>query len=159
MMSKQEAIEQIGDDEDWEDLLDGRFLRGVDIGDSRPTVTIEHIWKEKVRKKKCVIVRMKGADREWKLNYTNLFCLSLMFGPKAKKWVKHRVTLCAEMQTSFGKTKPAIRVYGSPELKEPIQAYKDLGGEYIIKRTLHPTGKANGGPPTSRSATGPGGAP
>jgi hypothetical protein len=145
-MGKRDDIEQISDDEDWEDLLDSRFLRGVDIGDRRPTVTIERIWKERVRKKRCVIIRMKGAEREWKVNYTNLFLLSLMFGSKPKKWVGRRVTLCAPIQTSFGKTKPAIRVYGSPELKEPIQAYKDLG-EYIIKRTLHPT--KNGG--SSRS--------
>ena len=147
---KEGAIEEIGPDDDWEVLFPGEFLRGVDIDGHRPTVKIARLYRKTVRGKKHPVAELEGKDRKWKINFTNGLCMATMFGPKAKKWVGKRVTLCAEMVTAFGKTKPAIRVYGSPEIDKEIEVYKDLGDFAPIRRTLKPT-KRNGGPSTSRS--------
>jgi hypothetical protein len=148
---KEGAIEPVGDD--WELLFPGEFLRGIDIEGKRPTVKIVKLYRRTVRGKKHPIAELEGKDRKWKINFTNGLCLFEMFGKNPKQWVGRRVTLCTETVRAFGKTQPAIRVYGSPELDREIKVYKDLG-EHEIKRTLHRTG--NGTPPTQRQPGGEG---
>lgn len=153
---KEGAIQEIGEDDDWEKLYPGEYLRGIDIDGKRPTVKIVRMYRKMVRGKYHPIAELEGKERKWKLNYTNGLCLAKMFGPKAKRdWVGKRVTLCTEI-VKVGKKPPgpAIRVYGSPEIGREIEVYKELDPWPAIRRTLKPT-KRNGGPPTSRSKEDP----
>jgi hypothetical protein len=154
--TKEGAIDEIGQDDDWEVLYPGEYLRGADIVGHRPTVKIVRVYRKTIRGKKYPVAELEGKERKWKINFTNGFCLYKMFGPKPKRhWVGRSVTLCTELVDAFGRgPKPAIRVYGSPEIDKEIQVYKDLGGDFgAIRRTMKPT-KRNGGPPTSRSPEG-----
>jgi hypothetical protein len=154
-MNRQDKdIEEIGDDDDWEKLFPGQYLRGVDIDGHRPTVKIVRIYRKTIRGEKKLVAELEGKERKWVINYTNGLFLSRILGSKAKRWVGHLVTLCTEI-VKVGKRPPgpAIRVYGSPEIEKPIEVYKDMDPWPAIRRTLQST-KRNGSPPTSRSPKG-----
>jgi len=158
---KEGEILPIGDD--WERLFPGEFLRGLDIDGRFPTVKIVKLYQKRVRGKLHPVAELEGKERKWRINFTNGLCLKVMFGTDPRKWVGHEVILCTEVVDAFGRgPKPAIRVWGSPELKEEKQVYKDLGGDFgAIRKTMKtaPPGRSgNGGTPSTSRTGGQGGA-
>jgi hypothetical protein len=87
------------------------------------SVVIQELESEKGFEKKA-IVSFAETEMDWVCPTVNGVCLRAMFGDDLDDWVGKRVTLYATdkiMQLPSRKGQPAIRVYGSPDIAEPIR--------------------------------------
>lgn len=105
---------------DFDQLFPGRFIKagdfkGKDVTKTIGNVRIEDLPSDAGTKVKG-IVTFSDAKKEWVLNRTNAEALKAMWGRDTGEWVGKRVTLYPA--TFNGDL--AIRVRGSPDLKEAI---------------------------------------
>lgn len=121
----------------FDDLYPSRFLRASDLKGQDVTKTIARVQIEELgegaqSKAKCVI-SFKDAKKQWVVPRTCGEALKLMFGAKDvdKTWVGKRVTLFAKTVDSFGGEVEAVRVKGSPDIKERMQASIQRGQKTI----------------------------
>lgn len=125
---------------DFDQLYPGRFLKAGELGDTKPTLTIEDVFIEELEgdkgKKWKGVIKFSDSDKEWALNKTNGICLREMFGRNLPEWRGHRVTLFAGTHDG----EPALRVWGSPELERDTVITIQLPRKKPTKMTMHATG-------------------
>lgn len=128
---------------DWDELYPGRFLKAGQLGDRKITLTISRVVVDKLigddgQPKKKGVISFQGADAEWALNRTNGICLLEMFGRKTQEWIGHRVTIYqGKVESGSQRGKPAIRVWGSPELEHDREVEIALPRKKPFTITLH----------------------
>jgi len=110
------------------DLYPSRFIKPDHLLKGPRTYTIKsyHIEVLETEKgpQKKVIVSFHETSMEWVCPTVNGVCLRAMFGDDLDDWIGKRVTLYATdkiMQLPSRKGQPAIRVYGSPDITEPVR--------------------------------------
>lgn len=125
---------------DFDQLYPGRFLKAGELGDTKPTLTIEDVFIEELEgdkgKKWKGVIKFSDSDKEWALNKTNGICLREMFGRNLPEWRGRRVTLFAGTHDG----EPALRVWGSPELERDTVITIQLPRKKPTKMTMHATG-------------------
>jgi hypothetical protein len=106
---------------DWDQLYPNRFLKAGELQGKKVTLTIKDIdldnlvdsdGKEKVKG----VVSFEGTPKQIALNKTNGLCLRAMFGKKLSEWMGKKVIL---FPGQWG-GEEAIRIWGSPDIKEAI---------------------------------------
>jgi len=110
------------------DLYPSRFIKADHLLKGPQTYTIksvviQELESEKGPEKKA-IVSFAETEMDWVCPTVNGVCLRAMFGDDLDDWIGKRVTLYATekiMQLPSRKGQPAIRVYGSPDIAEPIR--------------------------------------
>lgn len=133
-------------------LYPARFLKAGELGGKDVTLTISSVFLEELDgetgKKMKAIVSFVGTQKQLVLNKTNGLCVKAMFGVETESWKGKRVTLYPA-NISFGDTDLAIRVRGSPDIKDPVTFELRLPRKKGKSVTLARTGQANGKPVTS----------
>jgi hypothetical protein len=110
----------------WESRFKGDFLSAAELGDRRPTFTIDRIAHTKVEdeKKKNVdraVMYFKELDRGWMYCKTTGHCMAKMFGEDDDAWIGKRITIYGDPSIQFGGEQVGgIRIAGSPDLKEAM---------------------------------------
>lgn len=132
---------------DYELLFPGRFIKSVEFKGKDVTLTMtgvetEELPQDKGGNKLRGIIAFKETKKKLVLNRTNAECLVAMFGRDYDKWNGHRVTFYPAPYE--GET--CIRVKGSPELKDVLEAEIKLPRKRPFKMRLIPTGKGASAP-------------
>ena len=106
----------------------GRFLRASQLGDAKPTVTIDAVWREQLAGENGpetrVIVRLSGARKsaEYVLPKLNGVVLRALFGDRIHDWIGRRITIYATASVmpfparGGGRPEPCVRIWGSPDI-------------------------------------------
>jgi hypothetical protein len=145
-------------------MLKGDYIAAVELGTKQPTLTIQSVKLVKLesidkpgKERDRGVIGFKEIDRGWVMNRTNIECLMAMFGDETDAWLGKRVTIFATPVRVGTKTEPGIRIKGSPDIAQPIDAVIKLPRKKPITMTLVPTGKgaspagAGGAAPDSNS--------
>jgi hypothetical protein len=132
-------------DYDYDELFPNRFIKAGLLKGRPVTLTIAGVEiesmpdkKGKNGEKKKGILSFRERELQLVLNKTNGECLRGMFGRKTGAWVGKRVTLYPKMVDAFGSQELAIRILGSPDLKEDLRIELNLGQKRsgaIMKKT------------------------
>ena len=136
---------------DYELLFPGRFLKSVEFKGQDVTLTIASLRLEELEgdsgKKMKAIVSFRETKKEWVMNRTNAECIKAMFGRETNAWIGKRVTLFPDAYTDpfTKKLGTAIRVKGSPEIRDSVNASFKLGRKGVVTMTLVRTGPAKAG--------------
>lgn len=128
------------------ELYPGRFLTAIDLGDNRPTVTIEKVWIEALEGEKGtedkVIVAFVGKKKAYVLPKINAMSLAKMFGPNVQAWRGKRVTLYATADLMpIKRGEKCVRIWGSPDLDRDVSVEWKPAKRSMQRWTLH-AGKA-----------------
>lgn len=135
-------------------LIPSRFIKGETFGEREITLTIADVSLEELEKDdgskelKGVVYFAEKSKRpphqplQWLLNVTTAKSLIAMFGNETDAWKGKRVTLYAPMVKAFGKTAPAIRVLGSPDISRDVRFTMKLRKSGPQEIVLKATGKA-----------------
>ncbi len=134
---------------DYDELFPGRFMKSGQFKGKEPTLTITAVKLEDMEERKGVRTKAIVSFREVKfqlvLNRTNGECIKGMFGRSVDGWVGKRVTFYAVDVQAFGSKKLAIRVRGSPDIKQDLPVVCKIGRDEPITVTMKKTAaKANG---------------
>lgn len=125
---------------DWDELYPGRFIKAGEFKGKRVTLTIKDVdvdalvgndGKEKVKG----VLSFEQTPKQIPLNKTNGLCLRAMFGRKLGEWVGKKVILFAGMWNG----EEAVRIWGSPDLKEEIDVEIQLPRKKPFMMHMHLT--------------------
>lgn len=122
----------------YEELFPGRFLKGVQFKGQAGMLTIQKVEKEWMDGEWAVLIYFEGIGQQLVLNKTNGECLMGMFGRTIGDWIGKRVTFYTRIVTAFGRTGPAVRVMGSPDLAKDMRinvSAGDYSGALTMKKT------------------------
>jgi hypothetical protein len=137
---------------DFDELYPGRFLKAGLFKGKPVTLDITAVHMEELEGEKGPqqrgIVSFRQTDKQWVLNKINGECLKEMWGRKVQEWIGHRVTL----YPGTWQGKPAIRVWGSPELSEDRPLTIELPKRKPMQVVLHAVRKAGPKQTTSGAA-------
>lgn len=106
---------------DWDELYPGRFIKAGELLGKKVTLTIKDVdtdnligddGKEKVKG----VISFEQTPKQLPLNKTNGLCLRAMFGRKLPEWIGRKIILFPDKWNG----EDAIRLWGSPDIKEPI---------------------------------------
>src|SRR5258708_37310191 len=143
----------------YEKLFPGRFIKSADFDGKDVNLVIVAVRAEDIEDKPKAVMTFEHTKKEMVLCRTNAEALKLMWGPETNNWVGKRVTLFpAVIKDPFGDGEiTAIRVRGSPDLKEPASATIQRGRK-TIKVAVRPTGpqQKQAPPPKNGSKPKPG---
>jgi hypothetical protein len=123
---------------DFDELYPGRFIKAGEFKGKRPTLTIKDVDLDELigddgTKKMKGIVSFVETPKQLPLNKTNGICLRAMFGRKLPEWVGKRVILYADKWNG----EEATRVWGSPDIAEPMAVEVKLPRKKPINMTMH----------------------
>lgn len=103
----------------YDDLYPSRFLKAGNFDGKKVTLTIKDYDREELEgddgKKTKAIISFQETERQLVACKTNGLCMKAMFGDNLADWVGKRVILFPTLWNG----EPAIRVFGSPDMKEP----------------------------------------
>jgi len=97
-------------------LIPSKYLEAADLQGKSVAVTIEKIVaRVELKNPKGEVdyrpmFALRGKEKGWILNKTNLKLIAQVFGSKADQWIGKTVVIYATRVESFGKTVDAIRV-------------------------------------------------
>ena len=95
-------------------LIPSKYLEALDLGKSRVPVIIDGIEFAKMRgdegDERKPLFRLRGKEKGWVLNTTNLNSIAEVYGPKAEAWIGKTVVIYGTKVEAFGEIKLAIRV-------------------------------------------------
>jgi hypothetical protein len=97
-------------------LIPSKYLEALDLQGKRVAVVIESIGYIKLRRRDDEsdetkpIFRLKGKEKGWVLNSTNLELIAEVYGHEADKWIGKTVVIYGSKVKAFGEMKLAIRV-------------------------------------------------
>lgn len=122
----------------FDDLYPGRFLKAGNFDGKRVVLTIkdydlESLEGENGEKKAKAIIAFEETPRQLVACKTNGICLREMFGTDLTKWVGKRVILFP----STWNGEPCIRVWGSPDLRAPMDVEVKLPRRKPIPMRMH----------------------
>lgn len=87
------------------------FIKAADLGNARPTVTIESVEIEKVGEDKKPVVRFRGKEKRLALNRTNANMISEICGTaETDHWRGRQIVLYASKTDYAGKRVDCVRV-------------------------------------------------
>jgi hypothetical protein len=135
---------------DYDEMFPGRFLKAGLFKGKPATLTIadvmlEDLPQDKGGERTRGILCFRQTKMQLVLNSTNGQCIREMFGRKPADWVGKSVTFVPEKDKFGRETVDAIRVQGSPDIKEAIEVEIRMPRKKPKIRRLVPTGKgANG---------------
>jgi hypothetical protein len=129
---------------DFDQLFPGRFLKAGEFEGKEVTLTIsavdlEDLPSDKGGDRKRGVISFAQTPKKLVLNRTNGEAFKAMFGREVQSWVGKRVTLYPAVWNSEGEL--AVRVKGSPELKEALTYELKLPRKSAVRVTMQPTGK------------------
>ena len=104
------------------------FLKAADIGDSKPTVTIDRVEMQDIGDDHKPVVYFEGKDKGIVLNKTNANNIADAFGPDTDDWTGQQVQLFTTLVDFQGRSVEAIRV----------RAAKPTGSKTGAKTTVPP---------------------
>lgn len=123
----------------YDDLYPGRFLKAGQFNGKRVTLTIADYRREELEGEKGMevkaIIAFKETPMELVACKTNGLCLREMFGTSLPGWVGKRVIFFP----STWQGKPAIRVWGSPDITKEFSVTVKLPRRKPFKMRLHMT--------------------
>jgi hypothetical protein len=127
----------------FDQLYPGRFLKAGELLGKKVTVTIRDVDLEGLvgddgKEKQKAIVGLKETDKSLVLCKTNGICLREMFGTELSGWVGKRVTIFPDVWNG----EPAIRIWGSPDIKRDLDVTVTLPRRKPFRKTMHKTGVA-----------------
>lgn len=149
---------------DFDQLYPGRFMKAGNFLGKKWTFTIAAAHSEDLEgedgsvKPKAIVTFDQRADWVGPLALvackTNGLCFKAMFGATLANWIGKRVVLHPDQWNG----KPCIRVWGSPDITEPVGVEIKLPKRRPFVKTMVPTGKtkASGAPTTDTPAREPG---
>ena len=128
----------------------GRFIKAGEFENKPVTLTIASVEMHDLEKEdgttkgEAIVTFAEkghgGRAIQFVMNKTNDQCISAMFGDEDSKWIGKRVTLYPEKDTSGqSDSGQCIRVLGSPDLKQEVEAMIKLPRRKPQKRKLIPT--------------------
>ena len=128
-------------------LLTGTYIKAAEFDGTTiprtPTWTIARVAVEELpdlkrqdATKNKGVIYFREQERGWVMNRTNVECLKALFGPQTDGWIGRRVTLCTEPT----RTGDGIRVYGSPDITEPVVATWRVPKKAAQSKRMVPTG-------------------
>lgn len=125
---------------DYRILFPGKYIQSADFKGKDVTLTIASIRAEQIEDTPKAIMGFHETKKLLVLNRTNAESLKLMWGPDTDNWIGKHVTFYpAVMKDPFGDEMiTAIRVRGSPELKEARNATIQRGRK-TLKVSVVPT--------------------
>jgi hypothetical protein len=134
----------------FDQLYPGRFLKAGEFNGKKVTLTIADAFVEDLEGEQGVkpkaIVAFKETPKALVACKTNGLCFKGMFGPEIANWVGKRVTLFPDVWNG----EPCIRVFGSPDIAEPVSVEIKLPKRRPFVKTMQPTGKkASAAAPTT----------
>lgn len=97
-------------------MIPSKYLEAADLNGKRVTVVIERInprvelQSPTGKKDKRPVFFLRGKEKGWVLNKTNLNRLAEVYGTRAEEWIGKPAVLYAERVESFGAMVPAVRV-------------------------------------------------
>lgn len=127
---------------DYDQLYPNRFLKAGELQGKRVTLTIKDIdldnlvgddGKEKVKG----VISFDESPKQIALNKTNGICLRAMFGRKLADWTGKRVIIFPDKWNG----EDAIRIWGSPDIKEPMDVEVKLPRRKPFNMTMHTSAK------------------
>lgn len=136
---------------DYDILFPGRFLKAGEFQGRDVTLTITEVTTEELPQDKGGdrvrgIIAFQETKKKLVLNRTNGECFKALWGRETDAWIGHHVTLYpAEYQGDV-----AIRVKGSPDITEAVDAEIKLPRKRPFMMKLIPTGKRNQKPAPKR---------
>ena len=139
---------------DFDELYPGRFLKagefkGLDVTLTLVKVSLDELEGNKGKQQKGVL-SFRETPKQIALNRTNGECIKAMFGRRLADWPGKRITFyAAKINSEFADI--AIRVRGSPDLKEPVTFLLQLARKSPRKVTLAVT-KAGAARPANGGA-------
>jgi hypothetical protein len=114
---------------DFSDLYPGRFIKAGNLHGKPATFTIKSIEREELQGERGmepkIILHFEETPLALVLPKINAVCIKAMFGPNVPGWVGKRITLYGTtkiMPLPTKKDEPCIRIWGSPDISEPINA-------------------------------------
>ena len=121
----------------YDDLYPGRFLKAGNFNGKKVTLTVSDYRREELEGEKGkeikAIVSFKETEKELVACKTNGLCLRSMFGNLLPDWVGKKVILFPSTWAG----KPAIRVWGSPDIAEEITVTVKLQKRKPFKLVMH----------------------
>lgn len=97
-------------------LITSKYLEAEDLMGKRVPVIIESVHERAKLKRDTgdednkPLFRLRGKEKGWVLNTTNLESIAEVYGHEADGWVGKTVVIYATRVRAFGETKLAIRV-------------------------------------------------
>jgi hypothetical protein len=144
-MSYDNEPRRLKDPTDYDELYPGRYIKSGEFKGQKITLTMVEISLEELpdrtgKRAKGVLVfeeTRKSSDEPLRmvLNRTNGECIKAMFGKKLRDWSGKQITLFPAPYE--GET--AIRVWGSPDIKETFEITIELPRKRPFKMTMHKT--------------------
>jgi len=128
---------------DWDELYPGRFLKAGQLGERKPTLTIkavevDRLQDDKGQEKVKGVITFVEVPYQLAMNKTNGLCLRELFGRTLDKWPGRKVTLYrGTVESGSQKGEPAVRVWGSPELREDRTVEIKLPRKRPMQMVLH----------------------
>lgn len=135
-------------------LHPSRFIKsqeflGKDVTFTITAVHLEELEDENNQKIDKGVISLKETKKRWIINRTNSDCMKGMFGRETKEWIGKRVTLFpAPFYNNFTKEHTtAIRVRGSPDLKEATTVTIALPRKKPVQMKMAKTAPGSAPPP------------
>ena len=125
----------------YDQLYPGRFLKAGELLGKKVTLTIADVDLEELvgdtgkPQVKC-IVSFKETQKKLVACKTNGICIREMFGKVIADWIGKRITLFEDSWNG----EPATRVWGSPDIAEPIDVTVTLPRRRPFSKTMHKVG-------------------
>jgi hypothetical protein len=132
----------------WEELS-AKHIKASLLDATRPTrFTIESVAREILEspgkgKRPMPVLKLKETDKDLPLNSTNRQCMAAMFGEQAENCINKRVDLFVGRDRSpeTGQMEPCVRIWGSPDIAQDIEATVKLPQRKPKTMTMHATGR------------------
>ena len=107
-----------------DDMYSSKYLKSDDLKGRTVMVTIESLAKEEVGRDKDVewVATLRGKDKRWVLNKTNLYLIAQIHGKETEDWPGKEVELYAGQTSMDGKPCLGIRVRVPPPAGEADDA-------------------------------------
>lgn len=126
--------------QDWDELYPGRFLKAGELKGKKATLTIKDVDTDMLvgddgKEKLKGVLSFVERTIQIPLNKTNGLCLKAMFGRKLNEWVGKRIILFPSKWNG----EDAIRIWGSPDIKEEFELEVKLPRKKPMKMTMHKT--------------------
>jgi hypothetical protein len=128
---------------DYDELFPGRFIKAGQLGDKRPTLTIERVDvetlpDEKQGERRRGVLVFREMPYHLIVNSTNGQLLRSLFGRNLPAWIGRKITLYrGAVESGSQKGEPAVRIWGSPELERDRTVEVKLPRKKPMHLTLH----------------------